>query len=198
MPQNSPLQQLGLCRLYASIITSIIGSCVITCAGVVLVLLRPSFVMTTSCFSSSLAVTVDSNESKYSPFEDDGSIHEDSSESGSVISFLERLKDPKKLDLTRKQKIAQNSLHDGRQRKHPLSSCNPKSVSLVQRAREFPDEHLCFSAAACERAFSLLKASFGPQQDMTLQDYIQTSVMLQFNTRRKLRIHNLYIKMIKF
>ena len=40
------------------------------------------------------------------------------------------------------------------------------------------------SSAACERAFSLLKARFGPQQDMTLQDYIQTSVlMLQFNIR---------------
>ena len=37
------------------------------------------------------------------------------------------------------------------------------------------------SSAAAERVFSLLKASFGPQQDTTLNDYIQTSLMLQYN-----------------
>ena len=37
------------------------------------------------------------------------------------------------------------------------------------------------SSAAAERIFSLLKASFGPQQDATLNDYIQTSLMLQYN-----------------
>ena len=37
------------------------------------------------------------------------------------------------------------------------------------------------SSAAAERVFSLLKASFGPQQDTTLNDYIQASLMLQFN-----------------
>ena len=39
------------------------------------------------------------------------------------------------------------------------------------------------SSAAAERVFSLLKASFGPQQDVTLNDYIQTSLMLQYNNR---------------
>lgn len=37
------------------------------------------------------------------------------------------------------------------------------------------------SSAASERVFSILKASFHEQQDNSLQDYIKTSVMLQFN-----------------
>ena len=39
------------------------------------------------------------------------------------------------------------------------------------------------SSAAAERVFSLLKASFGEQQDMSLQDYIEASIMLQYNKR---------------
>ena len=39
------------------------------------------------------------------------------------------------------------------------------------------------SSAAAERVFSLLKASFGLQQDASLNDYIQTSFMLQYNYR---------------
>ena len=37
------------------------------------------------------------------------------------------------------------------------------------------------SSAAVERVFSILKASFGPQQDNALQDYIESSLMLQYN-----------------
>lgn len=39
------------------------------------------------------------------------------------------------------------------------------------------------SSAAVERAFSLLKASFGEQQDSALQDYVEASLLLQFNKR---------------
>ena len=39
------------------------------------------------------------------------------------------------------------------------------------------------SSAAAERVFSLLKASFGEQQDSSLQDYVQTSLMLQYKKR---------------
>ena len=39
------------------------------------------------------------------------------------------------------------------------------------------------SSAAAERVFSLLKASFGEQQEACLQDYIEASLMLQFNKR---------------
>ena len=37
------------------------------------------------------------------------------------------------------------------------------------------------SSAAAERVFSILSTSFGPQQDLALQDYIECSTMLQYN-----------------
>ena len=37
------------------------------------------------------------------------------------------------------------------------------------------------SSAASERVFSLLNSSFGHQQNSALQDYIETSLMLQYN-----------------
>ena len=39
------------------------------------------------------------------------------------------------------------------------------------------------SSAAAERVFSLLSCSFGPQQDLALQDYIECSLMLKYNKR---------------
>ena len=39
------------------------------------------------------------------------------------------------------------------------------------------------SSAACERVFSLLNNSFSTQQDSSLQDYIETSIMMQYNSR---------------
>ena len=52
----------------------------------------------------------------------------------------------------------------------PYWSSALKDVLLVQP-----------SSAAAERVFSLLKASFGPQQDSSLQDYVQSALMLQYN-----------------
>ena len=37
------------------------------------------------------------------------------------------------------------------------------------------------SSAASERVFSLLRNSFGERQNSALQDYIETSLMLQYN-----------------
>ena len=37
------------------------------------------------------------------------------------------------------------------------------------------------SSSAAERVFSLLTNSFGVQQDLALQDYIECSIMLQYN-----------------
>ena len=37
------------------------------------------------------------------------------------------------------------------------------------------------SSAAAERVFSLLKATFSDQQDSALQDYLESSIMLQYN-----------------
>ena len=39
------------------------------------------------------------------------------------------------------------------------------------------------SSAASERVFSLLKASFKDQKESSLQDYVETSLMLQYNKR---------------
>ena len=52
----------------------------------------------------------------------------------------------------------------------PCWSAAARKVLLVQP-----------SSAASERVFSLLKSSFGDQQDSTLQDYIEASLMLQYN-----------------
>ena len=38
-------------------------------------------------------------------------------------------------------------------------------------------------SAATEQGFSLLQNSFGPSQDAALTDYIQASLMLQYNKR---------------
>ena len=54
----------------------------------------------------------------------------------------------------------------------PNWSAAVRKVALVQP-----------SSAAAERVFSLLTCSFGAQQDLTLQDYIECSLMLQYNTR---------------
>ena len=39
------------------------------------------------------------------------------------------------------------------------------------------------SSAAAERAFSILNSSFGDRQESSLQDYIECSVLLQYNGR---------------
>ena len=39
------------------------------------------------------------------------------------------------------------------------------------------------SSAASERVFSLLNSSFKDQQDSSLRDYVETSLMLQYNKR---------------
>jgi len=39
------------------------------------------------------------------------------------------------------------------------------------------------SSATAEGAFSLLNSSFTNQQDLSLQDYVETSIMLQYNKR---------------
>ena len=54
----------------------------------------------------------------------------------------------------------------------PLWATAVKQVLLIQP-----------SSAAAERVFSILKASFNEQQDCALADYIQASVMAQYNKR---------------
>lgn len=40
------------------------------------------------------------------------------------------------------------------------------------------------SSAAAERVFSILASSFGKQQESSLEDYVQLSVMMQYNYRK--------------
>ena len=42
--------------------------------------------------------------------------------------------------------------------------------------------------------FSLLQSSFGKQQEQSLEDYIQLSVMMQYNYRMIISVDNLYNK----
>ena len=61
---------------------------------------------------------------------------------------------------------------DGHQNDLPNWSKALEDVLLVQP-----------TSAASERVFSMLKQSFGPQQDHSLHDYIEASLLLQFNQR---------------
>ena len=59
----------------------------------------------------------------------------------------------------------------GHSQELPYWSTAAQNVVLVQP-----------SSASSERVFfSLLKSTFGPQQDYSLQDYVESSLMLQFN-----------------
>jgi hypothetical protein len=56
--------------------------------------------------------------------------------------------------------------------------CLPKWVSALQKILLIQP-----SSAASERVFSLLKSSFSEQQECSLQDYVEASIMLQYNKR---------------
>ena len=50
------------------------------------------------------------------------------------------------------------------------------------------------SSAAAERVFSLLQSSFGKQQEQSLEDYIQLSVMMQYIIEMIISVDNHYNK----
>ena len=82
-----------------------------------------------------------------------------SSRSDYVHSFLTKLRSPRRSDLTRKRKFRQNSAQVSRKRK-PSCSTDPRSVTPLQRVREFPNEALTVSAGklfctACRDELSL-------------------------------------------
>ena len=100
-------------------------------------------------------------------------------EKEAVVSLLDRLKAPTPADIARPRKRADVSEEfdplDWWKRNSstlPHWSACAKKILLIQP-----------SSAAAERVFSLLKASFGDQQESCLQDYVQTSLMLQYNKR---------------
>ena len=75
-----------------------------------------------------------------------------------IQNYLTQLRAPRRSDLTRKRKVRQNSVVS-RKRK-PSCSSDPRSVTPLQRVREFADEALTVSAGklfctACREELSL-------------------------------------------
>ncbi len=88
-----------------------------------------------------------------------------------IPSIWDKLRAPTASEIMRKRKVrVNNPPHTGARKKLPTWSSVKADILLVQP-----------SSAAAECVFSLLKASFGPQQDSALNDYIETSLMLQYN-----------------
>ena len=54
----------------------------------------------------------------------------------------------------------------------PMWARSLRKIALIQ-----------LSSEAAERLFSLFQSSFGKQQERSLEDYIQLSVMMQYNYR---------------
>ena len=81
-------------------------------------------------------ISFDSSQSSYSDMDDYESSTTPST--SAVPSLLDKLRPPKKSDLARKRKILRNrSHHQGKHFKRPNCSSNPKSVTPLQRVREF-------------------------------------------------------------
>ena len=118
----------------------------------------------TSTPSSDLFVETDSEESSFGDDDQKTTGERDTTtseaSSSTVVSLLERLKAPKKSELTRKRKIFTNPREHGMRKKRPSCSSNPKSVTPSQRVKEFPNECLTVSARtlfceACRQEVSL-------------------------------------------
>lgn len=94
--------------------------------------------------------------------ERDTTTSEESS-SATVVSLLERLKEPKKLELTRKRKNIQIPKGQECVKRHPSCSSNPKSVTASQRVKKFPNEFVTVSlrtllCEACRQEVSLRRS----------------------------------------
>ena len=103
-----------------------------------------------------------------------------------VLSLLSKLKSPRTSDLARKRRVAANPPKG----KRPCRGSNFCPLEWWRRnCGDLPIWSACArkvllvqpSSAASERVFSMLKASFHDQQDNSLQDYIESSLMLQYN-----------------
>ena len=90
-----------------------------------------------------------------------------------VVSLL-RLKSPRLSDFARKRKVATNP-PTGKCPCHGSTAAEPKSITTYQRVKEFPDEPLrtLYRKLFCN--------SFHEQQDNSLQDYIESSLIYQYN-----------------
>ena len=81
--------------------------------------------------------------------------------SSNVQTFLNKLRAPRRSELTRKRKVRVTS--SGYRKKKPACSTDPTSVSPTHRARDFPHECLIVSAgklfcSACREELSLKRS----------------------------------------
>ena len=98
-------------------------------------------------------------------------------EDSTVPLLLSRLKQEPVSSLNRKRKVAHNLPHDGKRRKPPCYSSEPKRVTPAQRLREFPDQKLVVSAGklfctACK-------------EDVALKSNIELHIKSDKHTRGK-------------
>ena len=90
-----------------------------------------------------VSAEIDSEESSFDNDEQERTEQDTTTTSvySTVVSLLERLRAPKKFELTRKRKIFANPPREpGMRKKRPCCSSNPKSVTPAQRVREFHNE----------------------------------------------------------
>ena len=113
----------------------------------------------------------------------------------STESILSKLKSPQLSDLARKRKLSTNPPPKG----DPKYMAKAEDVALTISRTDWWSHHeselpnwskackmsLLFqsSSAAAERVFSLLQNSFNQQQYSSLENYIEASIMLQYNNR---------------
>ena len=107
----------------------------------------------------------DSHESGDDRLSDRLSVVSDDSDSGDrsttpAQSFLAQLRAPRRSELTRKRKVRHNTARSTVRKRKPSCSTDPRSVTPLQRVREFADEALTVSASklfctACREELSL-------------------------------------------
>ena len=124
--------------------------------------------------SSSLATShkVDAVDESLGDKESSSSVAEGAP--NAVVSLLSRLKSSRLSDFARKRKVVTNP-PTGKRPCRGSTAAEPKTITTYQRVKEFPDEplHASYRKLFCN--------SFHEQQDNSLQDYIESSLIYQYN-----------------
>ena len=114
-----------------------------------------------------------------------------------ISSLLEKLRSPTSSTLAQKRKLTKNNPPTGCKKGKGAAAAEPQSITPESRLREFPDEYLRVSSGrlfccTCREVMSVKKSvnysahqANRPteQQANSLEDYIETSIMLQYNYR---------------
>ena len=111
-----------------------------------------------------------------------------------VSSLLEKLRSPTSSTLAQKRKLTKNNPPTGCKKGKGAAAAEPQSITPESRLREFPDEYLRVSSGrlfccTCREVMSVKKSVIiqhirpTEQHANSLEDYIETSIMLQYNYR---------------